>query len=192
MYRSQEEHSEDCRRYPFEAIPRKVFLDTNVVNLMIKHRETVFEQGWVPDGVPMAMAHDIEALMHLMAIGFRANWNLVVSAKSIEEIEQTTDPCVRHDLLDYAWEVAEVHGDDSIFADKLGANFAQSDMMAALPDVDDRILIGNAIGLGCDVFCTRDVRTIVRRRHAISSLPIRVLTPVEWWRQVKPWGGLWV
>ncbi len=120
MYRSQEEHSEDCRRYPFEAIPRKVFLDTNVVNLMIKHRETVFEQGWVPDGVPMAMAHDIEALMHLMAIGFRANWNLVVSAKSIEEIEQTTDPCVRHDLLDYAWEVAEVHGDDSIFADKLG------------------------------------------------------------------------
>ncbi len=29
LYRSQAQHSVDCARYPFESIPRKVFLDTN-------------------------------------------------------------------------------------------------------------------------------------------------------------------
>lgn len=192
MYRSQEDHSEDCRNHPFENVPRKVFLDTNVVNLLIKYRETIFEQGWVPENLPTAMAHDVEALLHLMAIGSRANWHMVVSAKSIEEIEKTSDPYVRQDLLNYAWEVAETRTEESAFADRLGRDFAEADLLQALPDVNDRMLIGNAIGLGCDVFCTRDVRTIVRKRDAINTLPIRITTPVEWWRTVKPWGGLWV
>lgn len=192
MYRNQEEHSEDCLNHPFETLPRKVFLDTNVVNLIIKHRDTIFEQDWVPEHIPTAVAHDVEALLHLMAVGSRAGWHMVVSAKSIEEIENTQDPCVRQDLLSYAWEVAELHSEESAFAEKLGRNFAEADLLQALPDVNDRILIGNAVGLGCDLFCTRDVRTIVRKRDAISALPIRIATPVEWWRQVKPWGGLWV
>jgi hypothetical protein len=61
-----------------------------------------------------------------------------------------------------------------------------------LPDLADRELIGNAIGFGCDVFCTCDRRTILRKREHLGQLPIRILTPVEWWAQVKPWGRLWI
>jgi hypothetical protein len=43
----------------------------------------------------------------------------------------------------------------------------------------------------CDVFCTCDRRTIVRKREQLKQLPLRVLTPLEWWAHVKPWGGLW-
>lgn len=47
-----------------------------------------------------------------------------------------------------------------------------------LPDKADRELIENAVGLECDVFCTRDRRTIIKKRDQLRLLPIRVLTPL--------------
>jgi hypothetical protein len=46
-------------------------------------------------------------------------------------------------------------------------------------------------GLGCDVFCTCDRRTVVRKRQHLRQLPIRIITPAEWWAHIKPWAGLW-
>ena len=45
LYRSEAERTRDCEQHPFEAIPRRAFLDTNVVNLMVKYSDQVFEQG---------------------------------------------------------------------------------------------------------------------------------------------------
>ena len=36
LYRKPGENHADCERYPFERIPARVFLDTNVVNLIVK------------------------------------------------------------------------------------------------------------------------------------------------------------
>ena len=41
LYRSTGEHNEDCKRFPFERIPKRVFLDTNVINVLVKHCESV-------------------------------------------------------------------------------------------------------------------------------------------------------
>jgi len=38
--------------------------------------------------------------MHITSMAFHTDWSFVVSAKSIEEITQTTDEAVRGDLLD--------------------------------------------------------------------------------------------
>lgn len=43
MYARAEDHSTDCERYPFEQIPAHVFLDTSVVNLIVKHAPVIFE-----------------------------------------------------------------------------------------------------------------------------------------------------
>lgn len=53
LYRSQQEHGADCLRFPFESIPRRIFLDTNVVNLLVKHREQVFERAAIRASVAM-------------------------------------------------------------------------------------------------------------------------------------------
>lgn len=191
LYHSQAQHRFDCERYPFDAIPRRVFLDTNVLNLMVKYSEHVFEQAWLPEGLDQTRAHDIEALMHVFHIGGRAPWEIVASRKTIDEIGETPDTSIRELLLDYASGLVSLPDESSAYAATLGRRLLDAPFTAALPDPSDRELIGNAIGLGCDAFCTCDRRTIIRKREYLNQLPIRVMTPAEWWAHIKPWAGLW-
>jgi hypothetical protein len=192
LYRSEAEHSEDCRRYPFEQIPRDVFLDTSVINLLVKHSETVFEQATIPAGLSETRAHDIEALMHISYFGARASWTIRASRRSIAELEDTQDPEAREALLDYGIALVEYASPDSRHAESLGRRLIDAPFMTVLRDEPDRELIGNAIGFGCDAFCTADMRSIVRKRERLELLPLRIITPVEWWAHVKPWGRLWM
>lgn len=191
LYRSQEHHSEDCARYPFESIPQRIFLDTNVVNLLVKHSEHIFEQAPIPRHLDKTRAFNIEALMHVFQIGVRANWVILASRKTLDEIGETPDLHVRDDLLRYAVQLIDPPSEDSAFAASFGRALVDAPFLSALPDAADRELIGNAIGLGCDVFCTCDRRTITSKREHLDHLPIRILTPLEWWARVKPWAGLW-
>lgn len=45
FYRRADEHAHDCERHPYETIPRWVFLDTDVINLLVKFSEHVFHVG---------------------------------------------------------------------------------------------------------------------------------------------------
>jgi hypothetical protein len=191
LYTEDGQHDADCAANPFESVPAKIFLDTNVVNLIVKWPEQIFEHVPVPPDVNERTAHDVEALMHLFYTGQRASWQLVASAKTIEEILQTADERVREALLDYAIEVADQTSAASLQGRDLGRRLNDSSLLGALPDPSDRELVGNAIGMGCDVFCTRDHRTIIRKRHLLPKLPVRILTPVEWWKAIKPWAALW-
>lgn len=191
LYASQEEQSADCKANPFEEIPGKIFLDTNVVNLIVKWPEQIFENVPVPMDVAENTAHDIEALMHVFFTGQRANWELAASAKTIEEILNTPDRSMRERLVDYAIQVTDQVSVGSRRGQDLGRRLNDSTLLGALPDPNDRELLGNAIGMGCDVFCTRDHKTIIKKRHLLPALPLRILTPVEWWLAIKPWAGLW-
>jgi hypothetical protein len=190
LYATQADHSADCAKHPFEQIPQRVFLDTNIVNLIVKWPEQIFEQAAPPPDLDEGRAHDIEALMHLFYIGQRMSWQMIASAKTLEEIDRTVDEAVRNDLLNYAIEVADTSV-ASRWGRELGRRLNGSTLLQALPDASDRELLGNAIGMGCDVFCTRDHKTIIRKRDQLPLLPLRILTPTEWWAAVKPWGGLW-
>ena len=191
LYANQDDMSADCKANPFERIPGKIFLDTNIVNLIAKWPKQVFEHVPVPIGVDRQTGYDIEALMHVFYTGQRAYWHLAASAKTIDEISNTPDDAVRERLLNYAIEVVDQVSEGSRRGRDLGRRLSDSALLSALPDPSDRELLGNAIGMGCDVFCTRDHKTIIRRRHLLPDLPLRILTPVEWWRAIKPWAGLW-
>jgi hypothetical protein len=191
LYSTEAQHSEDCARHPYESIPRRIFLDTNVVNLLVKHSEQVFEQAPIPSDLDSTRARNVEALMHVFCVGARASWDILASRKTLDEIRRTPNAELRDDLLDYAIGLVEIASEDSAFAASFGHRLADAPFMSELEDRADRELIGNAIGLGCDVFCTCDWRTIVRRRERLPQLSLRILTPLEWWAHVKPWGGLW-
>ncbi len=81
--------------------------------------------------------------------------------------------------------------DDSAYAMRLGRLLVDAPFASALPGAADRELIGNAIGLGCDAFVTCDRKTIIKKRERLRQLPIRIMTPREWWGHMKPWVGLW-
>lgn len=192
LYRSEEQHGLDCERFPFEQIPRRVFLDTNVINLLIKWRTHVFEQEPIPPEAEGGIALDVEALMHIFYVGSRADWDLVGSPGTLDELARTKHSELREDLLDYGIQIVEQYPEDEErkFSADFGRRLASSSLLSALPDMADRELIGHAIRLGCDVFCTCDRSTIVSKRTRLPKLPIRILTPPEWWAHVKPWGGL--
>ena len=191
LYRSQSQHTAACERYPLSAMPRRMFLDTNVVNLLVRYSEQVFEQAPLPSGLTETRAHDIEALMHVFYVGARADWDILGSRKVLDEISQTPDANLKAELLDYAVHLVELPSEDGDYAANLGRRLIDAPFTAALPDAADRELIGNAVGFQCDVFCTCDRRTIIRRRHQVTQLPLRILTPPEWWAHVKAWAGLW-
>lgn len=193
LYRQEGQHSTDCARYPFESIPRRVFLDTNVINRLVKWRDQVFEQCPIPPDTEHKLAIDIEALMHVFYVGSRAYWELVASPKTLEELSQTRDPALRDELLDYGIMVVDQHphSENRMFALDFSRRLVDTPFVAALPDRADRELIGHAIGLGCDAFCTCDRATILSKRDRLPQLPLRILTPAEWWAHVKPWAGLW-
>jgi hypothetical protein len=194
LYRSQAEHSMDCQRYPFESIPRRVFLDTNVINRLVKWRVQVFDRDAIPPDTEETLALDVEALMHIFTVGERASWGLVGSPKTLEELARTRDPALRSKLLDYGIIFVDQHPDseERRFALDFARRLAGTPFLAALPDVADRELIGHAVGLGCDVFCTCDRATILSKRSQLTALPVRILTPAEWWAHIRPWSGLWL
>jgi hypothetical protein len=193
LYQSAEQHSDDCARFPFASIPQRVFLDTNVINVLVKHGTHVFEREPIPQNTESKLAIDIEALMHVFYVGTQADWGLFASEKVIEELSRTRQMGVRDDLIEYALGFVnrDPSDEDRKFAADFGRRLIDTSFVAALPDVADRELIGNAIGFGCDAFCTRDRATIVSKRDRLRQVPLRIMTPAEWWAHIKPWAGLW-
>ena len=193
LYQNAGQHSDDCARFPFASIPQRVFLDTNVINVLVKHSTHVFEREPIPQDTEPKLAIDIEALMHVFYVGTQADWDLFGSQKVLSELSRTREMGLREDLIEYALGFVnqDPSDEDRRFAVDFGRRLVDTKLIAALPDVADRELIGNAIGLGCDAFCTRDIATIVSKRNQLRQIPLRILTPAEWWAQIKPWAGLW-
>lgn len=192
MYRNDAEHSADCKAYPYDAMPCRVFLDTNVINLLVKYSDQIFEQQRLAEIEDLTLAEDVEALMHIFYVGRRANWTVMASHKTLDEIDDTSDPQIREQLRDFAVVLISPEDEANAYASIVGRRMIHAPFANGLPDKADRELIGNAVGLKCDVFCTRDRRTIIKKRDRLRQLPIRVLTPLEWWRHVRPWGALYV
>src|SRR6266404_8903344 len=74
LYRSQAAHSADCDLHPYEALPRRIFLDTSVVNTLVKHAEQIFEDQAPDAGMEPVLAEDVESLSHIFASGSRTPW----------------------------------------------------------------------------------------------------------------------
>ena len=130
--------------------------------------------------------------MHLMQVGIREQTGLLPPrrghwmkwrARLIPTCGlicwNTRGHCSSHMVESYA------HAND------LGRRSTDAPFLNALRDIPDRELIRKCGRLRLRfTFCTADRKTIVRYREKLQAVPIRIMTPVEWWRHFKPWGGL--
>lgn len=185
----------------FESIPGRVFLDTCVVNLLLDYGEQIHDCVDVPDSVTDRMRRDIEALRMMFRTGARASWQLAVSPYTYREVISTRDPQKAGTLDAWFCEIWHywrqfLHSSDDLpsFSEAEDIRLANlaSGVLDVLPDVADRTLVCDALVYRCDAFCTRDWSTILRFREGLSELPIRILTPAEWWDLIRPWAELWL
>jgi hypothetical protein len=180
-------------------IPGRVFLDTNVVNFTLDWGEAIFDGGEIPDYLPAQVGADILALRDIFLTGQRASWQLAISPQTYNEIQATSDPERRAALerwfgeLWFYWRKFFEQDDLSdLDAESLAKRLVPAQFLAAFPQSSDRELIAYAVAYGCDAFCTRDRKTILRHRHELNGLPLRIFTPAEWWAAIAPYAGLWV
>ena len=182
-------------------IPGRAFLDTSVVNFVLDHGEQIHDGAELPRNISKRAAHDIEALRYIFLTGQRASWQFSVSPYTYKEVICTRNPSRRYflenwffEIWHYWREIIEQNNDLPSFieAEKVRIELLASGFLDILPDIEDRLLICDAIVYRCDCFCTRDWNTILRHRDALQNLPIKIITPSEWWRLIEPYSGLWV
>lgn len=180
-------------------IPGRVFLDTCIVNFMLDHGEQIH------DGASLSLVAandvaDVEALRHLMAVGQRAMWQLAISPFTYSEIARTRSEGRRRDLHTWFQELwqywrstVESNSDLPSFieAEEIRVRMLTSDYLTCLPDVADRVLLSDALVYRCDLFCTRDRRTILKHRADLHELPIEIVSPTEWWARIRPYAAMW-
>jgi hypothetical protein len=195
---TNERSASECAKFPFEKIPQRVFLDTNIVDCLVKWSKCIFEGERPPMDIDTTLLSDIFSLNLVFLIGSRANWDIVASHKTIEELTDTPNETLRARSLEYGdglVEYATANGiadEDHKYAIDLARRLVDSSFLAPLRDASDRELIAHAIALKCDTFCTRDRRSIHRKREQLRSIPLRIMTPGEWWQHIRPWAALWI
>jgi hypothetical protein len=181
-------------------IPGRVFLDTCVVNFMLDFGQQIHDGAAIPD-IPRRDSADLEALRNLFLIGQRAMWQLAISPHTYFEIACTRDDGRLSDLhvwfqeLWQYWRTTIESNDDLpsfIEAEDVRVRTLVSGYLTCLPDVGDRILLCDALVYRCDLFCTRDWSTILKHRLELAGLPIRIVTPSEWWALIQPHAHLWM
>lgn len=184
----------------FFAIPRRAFLDTNVVNKILDHGDFVHENVPLPPEICPNDQLELESLAGIFDTGQRAFWQFAISPLTYQEVSATSNPTRRANLeswfaeLWHCWRETVRAMDNLpsfVEAEDIRVKLLSSGMLDVLPDVNDRVLISDAIVYRCDCFCTLDKKTILKHRGALRELPIEILTPSEWWAQIKPWASLW-
>lgn len=181
--------------------PGRIFLDTCVINFILDYGDQIHQGEEIPAELPARARADIQALHELWDVGQRAFWQLAISPLSYREVTATPEPsradwlgCWFAELWNYWRELMDSEDNDLptlIEAEEARIGLLASGDLEVLPHLADRLLLCDAIVYRCDLFCTRDWRTILKHRDALSHLPIKIVTPTEWWREVAPFAGLW-
>ncbi len=184
-----------------EDIPKRVFLDTTSLNFILEYGEEIF------DGTPFSkelndrIREDIDAFHNIFLSGQRATWELAISPFTYKEIIKTNNSEKKHyldnwfmNVWDYWLNIIKANNNLPSFmeAEEAKIKLLSSGILDILPDIEDRILLSDAIVYRCDCFCTRDWHTILKHRDRLETLPLKIIAPSEWWNLVKPFAALWV
>lgn len=183
-----------------EELPGRIFLDTCTVNFVLDYGENIFD-GTLPDeSLPKRIKSDIEALYNIMLVGKRAMWQLAISPLTYEEIINTNNDYRKFHIEAWFKEIwgywLRILQDDSDKypldkSEQIRINILSSGILDIIPERNDKSLILDSIIYQCDFFCTRDWKTMLKYRNLLAELPIKIITPSEWWEIIRPYSGLW-
>jgi len=185
-------------------LPRLIFLDTNVVQNLWSFGELVYDNCLSPEAVArleslgQRITEDMKALATLMQLGRRCGWPLAVSQRTLDELNRITEPNKRRHAMAWGWEIA-TYFEESLPFDQKSSSYEkhinrqratqlyQNNELSLLPHDKDRLLLLDAIALGCEVFLTMDYQSIWKFRNQIGELGIVIMRPTEFLSYIEPW-----
>ncbi len=180
----------------FDTLPRRLFLDSCTVQTLRDYDGFIWEGEPISDGDAIYAVTDgyanVVALRNIFLINERALFEWVVTEASIVEAEAKDD--VGH--LQWVYDVLD---HTQVCLQEAGGPTAESRALARRLDErcfgylseKDRVLVRDAVHLRCDAFLTMELRLPRNARHVTRELGLQILTPVDYWRMVKPWAGLY-
>lgn len=176
--------------------PLRVFLDSSVLQAMLRYGEYLYDGGAIEanDQIhrdPLGVAK-LEALRAIMQVGYRAPFQFALSSNSFAEVRQSQDHAYLRwalDVLDH-WNACLAESDAP--SPKPAALQALASGVHGYLGEGDRRLIEDALNFDCDTFLTMENKLPKNRAHLQQTLGIRVETPVMVWSRVEPWAGLFL
>lgn len=180
---------------PFEALPRRIFIDSCTVQTLGKYGEFIYDGGSIAEDdkihcIPQGF-ENLLALRNICAVTGRAMFQWIVSDTSRMEAEAKRDSA----HLQWLFEIAN-------YARPFLEETGPTPRSRALADLlseprfgylgqGDRKLLADAIFFQCDSFLTVERKLPKNASHIRRELGIRILTPVSYWDQLRPWAALW-
>jgi len=183
----------------FEALPRRLFLDSSTLQAVLQYGEFIFENVEPPAtarGLQLPGFRDeLEALQAILQVNQRAMLDVAISENSLREIADKQD--ARY--LSWALDVRD-HWRTRI-AEHEGRAFTGADVGQAVRldggafgylSAKDKALLKDALACESDAFLTMD-RRLARNAPALrAAVGIQVLRPVDYWAVLRPWAALYL
>ena len=171
----------------WEALPRRVYLDTNTLQTIFDYAGQVWEgEAFVAmdhDRTVSDLEHEVEALGQIMAVNQRAGFEFVVTEASLAEVSACGERRYAQWVLDVVdvWMVqseGEEPAPPSI--EKLGSVSSK-----------DWNLLRDALAYRCDAFLTMERRLFSQAPVIERRTRLRILRPTTYWRLLRPWTALY-
>jgi hypothetical protein len=193
----------------FLSIPGRLLLDTCVLNTIQDEGAYIFE-GEIPKGMTEAeIPEDLKALRYIFQVNERAAFQFLVSPLTFAELANAKDIMWNWRRIKWAFDVLDVWlivleetGDRVVEGGTVRHRFKLTEELQELesrlmsnPDLrrdpfDRLLLIQYKMG-NCDAFLTVDRNTIWRHKEWLLNEGIKVLTPSDFWAELKPYAAIW-
>lgn len=181
----------------FYGLPRRIFLDSNILQNMLNYGAFVWEGEPLPDSAKVLKDRfgldKLEALRAIMFVNQRAGFEFALSERSLEEVRASGDPIYlqwAYDVLDH-WQTCIQESACLAPADEALVTKLDSTTFGYLSQ-KDRLLIKDAVLLRCEAFMTFENKLASRGEHIEREVDIKVVTPVQYWELLRPWARLFV